>query len=140
MIGVHDPDSATHDAGRLLGRTSGVDRSLAFAAIHLLVGAWLLASPYALKGALVDGLDDLAVGVVLVVMAAYGAYGFLRRHPVNRWALLLGVFAGMWLLAFSLEYGEGALLMYDSVVAGGLLVAADVVLYRRAFRNERVGR
>lgn len=121
-------------AGSVLTRWRRPGVGFSFAVAHLLVGAWLLASPTLLAGTAVDGLDDLAAGGLLVGLAVYGVYVTATRARPNGTALLLGAFVGMWLLAFSLEYGDGALLTYDSAIAGAFLVGTDVYLYRRVSR------
>lgn len=108
---------------------------LAFTAAHLLVGAWLLVSPLALEGSLVDAEDDLAVGVLLVLLGVYGVTTAARRVRPHRDALVASALAGLWLLAFSVEYGAGRLLMYDGLLAGVLLVVLDLYLYRRLRRR-----
>lgn len=106
-----------------------------FVVTNLLLGGWLLLSPYAFAGTLVDEGDDFAIGLVLVAVACYGVYRMGRRRPLPRGAILVSFFAGMWLLAFTLAYGDGLTLVDDNVVAGAALAILNLYLYRRYFRD-----
>lgn len=115
------------------GRGHAGDRWLTVA--NLVVGAWLLASPVVFAGSLLDGRDDATFGLVLVGLACYGGYRVARERPLPAAVPLVSVGVGMWLFAFSLQYGRGAPLMYDSALAGVLLVLVSVALHRRYYRR-----
>lgn len=107
-----------------------------FVAANLLVGIWLLVSPYLYKGALIDEHDDFLIGVALVLVGCYSAYRAYRRLSLSPSAVMLSFFAGLWLVSFTLTYGEQTL-MHDNVFVGAVLAIVSALVFRLVIPPDR---
>lgn len=101
-----------------------------------LVGLWVLVSPFALTGSIASGTamwSNVIAGVLVLVLAAYGAYALRSSAVTNvaaEWSGWLAGLAGLWILVSPFVL-TGAIAsgnpMYSNVIAGG--IAAVLAAY-----------
>lgn len=95
------------------------------------VGLWVLVSPFVLGGTIASGVamwSNVAAGVVIAVLSAYGAYAILTSAELETNSLKEGSgwiagLAGLWILVspFVLSGPIGAGTAMWSTVAGGVV-------------------
>lgn len=93
------------------------------------VGLWVLASPFVLDGSVGSGTpmwSNVAAGIVILVLAAFGAYALRADGGMpasGEWSGWIAALAGVWILVspfvMSGSIGEGTV-MYSNVAGGAI--------------------
>lgn len=125
---------ATEQASSVTAETGSLAKWSSWLAA--LVGLWVLVSPFVLTGTIASGTamwSNVVAGVLVLVLAAYGAYehrSSAAASGATEWSGWIASLAGLWILVSpfvltgTIASGNP---MYSNVIAG--LVAAVLAAY-----------
>lgn len=111
-------------------RTKSQSRRPWLLLVQAFLGVWLVAFTLGTRGIAVVVIDDLLIGVLIVLMAVYNLDRVAHDTGPRTDLAVAGAMFGLWLLAFSLQYASNSPLRWNSAVVGVLLTLVNTAYYR----------